>query len=609
MASSSAGPSRPTETESIASEAQQHGDEPSVSSPGDSQAAVIPGTAKPETPLPKLHLAIVFLIRIAEPINFVFILPFINSYVWDLGVTRDRSRVGIYAGIIESLFAASQLFTVLHWASLSDRIGRRPVLIVGTLGLTLSAALFGFADSFAMAIFARCLTGLLNGNVALLRSIIGEVCDETNVAKGFVLLPLAWNAGASIGPLLGGFLVYPASRFPALFGNSDAPFYWDGFWLHKPYLLPCLAVACLSFASFLVTLFFLPETLPSKVAELKERERKRMESELEREEEETRVAVEPELRRRRQRAGGDREEGDDERTPLLGDRGLDTSASHASPDNRNADISTTNGATAAEPIEDDSDKDAPSSSSSWSILRIPHVRNVLFSFGILSFLSVGIEAVLVLFLYEPLHLGGLNFTPAQTGVYLGFWAIFAMVVQMLSTAYLVRRLGTNRLYSYCLLCFPVMALLLPLASAVARWGSQGHVGGEADPLPTSTMVMIYIILSIFAILRCCSAFGYVCNLLLVNECARLMPGSRLGAVNGFSTMSSCIARALSPSFCTFLFSLTVSPDRYPLFRGWLVWGVLFAIGAAASTKTLKPIEVVVAEEEARRRKRRSEVRS
>ncbi|KAE8225439.1 hypothetical protein CF319_g1815 [Tilletia indica] len=590
MAISTTAHSQPPEAHRIESDNDQ--DHEGTPSPPQTIPLAQDPASKPVTPLPKMSLAIVFLVRIAEPINFTFILPFINSYVWDLNVTRDRSRVGIYAGIIESLFAVSQLFTVLHWASLSDRIGRRPVLIVGTIGLTISAVLFGLAETFAMAIFARCLTGLLNGNVALLRSIVGEVCDETNLAKGFVLLPLAWNAGASIGPLLGGFLVSPATRFPDSFGNKDAPLYWGGLWARKPYLLPCLAVAFISFISFLVLTAFLPETLPSKVAELKERERRKAAGEAGEDEEgqttgDT-VEEEPNLRKRGgQRVAERAAEDDDEQTPLLSSQ------------------RPTNGHTTTEP---GTLTDPEENSSSWSILRIPHVRNVLLSFGVFSFCSVGIEAVMVLFFYEPLHLGGLHFSPAQTGTYLGFFAAFSMVVQTFATPYLVRKLGTNRLYWYCLLCFPFMALSLPLANAVARWGSGGHVGGEADPLPTSTMVWVYIILSIFGVLRCCSAFGYACNLLLVNECARLMPGSHLGAVNGFSTMASSIARSLSPAFCTLLFSLTVSPDTIPLFRGWLVWGGLFACGALAtySSEALKPIEVAVVEEEARRESMRRE---
>ncbi|KAK0521108.1 hypothetical protein OC835_006988 [Tilletia horrida] len=597
-----------------------------------------------ETPLPKRSLAIVFLIRLAEPINFAFILPFINSYVWDLGVTTDRTKVGVYAGWIESLFALSQLFTVLHWASLSDRIGRRPVLITGTLGLILSVTVFGLAQTYAWAIFARCLSGLLNGNVALLRSIVGELCDETNAAKAVVLLPLAWNTGAAVGPLIGGFLVFPARRFPTLFGNQDAPFYFKGLWWHRPYLLPCLLVASLSFVSFLVTVLFLPETLPSKVAEI---ERKKKEAAL--------------LKKKRKSMaanGGPREAGgeddeDEERRPLLAS-GVDPNAPASSsslavrrnengrerehsgtttpgaplsprspfleyPDPNSSGISLGASArilpasTTTDTVLEEGEGESPSSSS-MDILRIPHVRSVLLSFSALSFCGTGFEAVLVLFMYEPLDLGGIRFSASQTGTYLGIFAAFSMVVQTILAPMLIHRLGTTRLYRYALLCFPLMALLLPLASAVARWGSAGHAGGEEDPLPPPTFAAVYAIMILFGTLRCFIGFGYAANMLLVNECARLVTGSRLGAMNGFSTMAGCIARACGPSLYTFLFSLTVGPPTTGpanYLRGWLIWAVLFASGVLAGLSTLwiKPIAQAVAEEEERRRegRRRREV--
>lgn len=111
----------------------------------------------------------------------------------------------------------------------------------------------------------------------------------------------------------------------------------------------------------------------------------------------------------------------------------------------------------------------------------------------------------------------------------------------------------------------------------------------------------------YGVLRCCSAFGFAANLLLVNDCAKLVEGSHLGAVNAYSTMASCIARAAGPAVLTTLFSLTVSSSSgsAKFFHGWLVWTVLFVAGAAGawSTGFVKPIEIAVEEEEARRKLR------
>ncbi len=82
------------------------------------------------TPLPKVQLSIVFLIRVVEPICFQVIFPFINQMLMDVGAAESEEEVGYAAGVVESVFSIAQLLTVFHWGALSDRIGRKPVLIL-----------------------------------------------------------------------------------------------------------------------------------------------------------------------------------------------------------------------------------------------------------------------------------------------------------------------------------------------------------------------------------------------------------------------------------------------------------------------------------------------
>lgn len=72
-----------------------------------------------------------------------------------------------------------QFLTGLLWGSLSDRIGRKPVLLIGLLGTFASVNAFGLSRSFNQMIAARALNGLMNGNVAVIRSVLGELTDET----------------------------------------------------------------------------------------------------------------------------------------------------------------------------------------------------------------------------------------------------------------------------------------------------------------------------------------------------------------------------------------------------------------------------------------------
>jgi MFS family permease len=131
------------------------------------------------------------------------------------------------------------------------------------------------SKSFAALIISRCLGGALNGNVAVIKGTMGEITDESNQARAFSFLPLAWSLGSVIGlvqlrcspshsyslllpslcdrPLLGGYLSHPAERFPRYF---DYPFF-----VENPYVLPCLVGALFPLLGALVGFFFLEETL------------------------------------------------------------------------------------------------------------------------------------------------------------------------------------------------------------------------------------------------------------------------------------------------------------------------------------------------------------
>ncbi|KAJ1921901.1 hypothetical protein H4219_000247 [Mycoemilia scoparia] len=210
----------------------------------------------PETPLPWDQIITLLIVRITEPINFTMILPFMYFMVKDFNVAEDPKDIAWYAGVLAASFSVCQTMTVMSWGSLSDRIGRRPVILMGMAGNFISFLLFGLSKSFWMAMVARCINGLLNGNVGVAKSIMGELTDNTNRSRGFAMLPLCWNLGAIIGPTIGGFLSQPAKQYPGIFG---------GIWLFEtfPYLLPCMIGSSLSLFGIIYGYFNLKETLNS----------------------------------------------------------------------------------------------------------------------------------------------------------------------------------------------------------------------------------------------------------------------------------------------------------------------------------------------------------
>lgn len=84
-----------------------------------------------------------------------------------------------------------------------DRIGRKPVILIGLSGVALSTLLFGVSRTFWWAVIARSLAGALSGNAAVVQSVVGEITDETNQAEAFPLTGLSWSLGCIIGPMIG----------------------------------------------------------------------------------------------------------------------------------------------------------------------------------------------------------------------------------------------------------------------------------------------------------------------------------------------------------------------------------------------------------------------
>ncbi|CEL60269.1 Protein ZINC INDUCED FACILITATOR-LIKE 1 OS=Arabidopsis thaliana GN=ZIFL1 PE=2 SV=1 [Rhizoctonia solani AG-1 IB] len=205
------------------------------------------------TPLPMKQILILLLMQLSEPLSYTVIYPFVAQFVNETGITGgDGSKVGYYAGMIESIFFLTESLFTLQYGRVSDRIGRRPVLMFGLLGQALSIFSVGLSKQFWQLVFSRALSGALNGNAGVAKSMVVELTDETNQAQAFAFLPIVWSTGSTLGPFLGGTLSHPAKLLPSVF---DTPF-----WNEYPYFLPCLISAIYSACVFVVGTLFLKET-------------------------------------------------------------------------------------------------------------------------------------------------------------------------------------------------------------------------------------------------------------------------------------------------------------------------------------------------------------
>jgi len=209
------------------------------------------------TPLPWSQLIIVLLLELADMLRMQVNYPFGPELIRNLGITHGKeSLVGRYVGVMQSVFFLSLAMTVLQWSRTSDHVGRKPVLLIGLLGQSMSMYCFGLSTTFCGLILSQCLNGALNGNVGVIRGMIAEMTDETNIAQAYAYMPAVWATGGTLAPIIGGWLSQPANQFPTVFGNNK-------FLKKYPYFLPCAVSATFSALVGLLTFLFLKETVQS----------------------------------------------------------------------------------------------------------------------------------------------------------------------------------------------------------------------------------------------------------------------------------------------------------------------------------------------------------
>ena len=213
-----------------------------------------PSPAAPEDedkPLPMGQIALLCYARLIEPIAFFSIFPFVNQMIRDTG-NLDERDVGFYSGLIESLFSLTQMSLMIQWGRLSDRVGRKPVLVFSLVGVSIAVSLFGFAKEIWQMILFRCLAGVFAGTIVTVRTMLSENSTQKTQARAFSFFSLSGNLGIFFGSFLGGVLADPASQYPKAFGHVR-------FFQQYPYATPTIIVGVLGLSSALVITLFLEE--------------------------------------------------------------------------------------------------------------------------------------------------------------------------------------------------------------------------------------------------------------------------------------------------------------------------------------------------------------
>ena len=200
-------------------------------------------------------LLALFLVTMIDMIGFGIIIPFLTYLVQDLAETEGVVRIGLWVGLLMTSYSAAQFLFSPFWGSLSDRIGRRPVLMIGLVGNTIFFTAFGFSTTLLFALSMRFLAGVFNGNIAVARAYIGDVSSPKQLATRMGLIGAAFGLGFTIGPFIGGEFSNPAERWGLFVGTV-----FDTY----PYLLPCAIASALSAGSLVLAYYKLPESIDVK---------------------------------------------------------------------------------------------------------------------------------------------------------------------------------------------------------------------------------------------------------------------------------------------------------------------------------------------------------
>ncbi|HTQ36103.1 MAG TPA: TCR/Tet family MFS transporter [Steroidobacteraceae bacterium] len=182
-------------------------------------------------------LVFIFVTVLIDILSFGVLIPVLPGLVREF-TGGDFARAAWWVGIFGTLFAGIQFVSSPIQGTLSDRFGRRPVILLSCFGLGMDFVLMALSKSLGWLLVARCFSGALSASFTTANAYIADVTPAEKRAQAYGLLGAAFGVGFIVGPVIGGLLGT---------WNLRAPFWF---------------AACLSLANFLYGWFVLPESLP-----------------------------------------------------------------------------------------------------------------------------------------------------------------------------------------------------------------------------------------------------------------------------------------------------------------------------------------------------------
>ena len=183
-------------------------------------------------------LLVIFLTVFIDLLGFGIIIPLLPFYAEHFGASA------LMVGLLSTSFSVAQFLFAPFWGRLSDRIGRRPVILLGLLGSAVSYALFAIATSLPALFVARTLAGVAGANIPTAQAFIADTATPETRARGMGIIGAAFGLGFIFGPAIGGFLSHWGYAAPAWFASA------------------------LSLANFGAALVLLPESRPAHAGDV-----------------------------------------------------------------------------------------------------------------------------------------------------------------------------------------------------------------------------------------------------------------------------------------------------------------------------------------------------
>jgi len=182
----------------------------------------------------KTALGLIFAIMLLDVTGVTILYP-VAAYI-----VREYSSQALMVTLLSVIYAAAQFFAAPVLGKLSDRAGRRPVLLVSLLGSAIGYLIFGFGGALWVLLLSRLIDGVTGGNMSTASAYIADLSTPDELAKNFTLVGIAWGVGLVLGPTLGGALGQVHLRAPAF------------------------AAAGLTLLNLIASFFLLPESLPQE---------------------------------------------------------------------------------------------------------------------------------------------------------------------------------------------------------------------------------------------------------------------------------------------------------------------------------------------------------